>query len=130
MRVRLSLLLLLSLSLFLSGCSFDESLEGNQQHDGDDMNVIQNIWPQALDQVLRWLPVPVVTQKPTVTTIPSYSPSFVEQKKASQPSVVEVSESIPSSPPADVQPSVEPTTPSLVWEPVREWNDGRQWEDD
>ena len=48
------LLLFLSLSLVLSGCSFDESLETTQQHDGDDIGVIQNIWPQALDQMLWW----------------------------------------------------------------------------
>ncbi len=53
MKTKISLLLLLSLSLLLSGCGFDESLESNQQHDGDDMNVIQDIWPQALDKILQ-----------------------------------------------------------------------------
>ncbi len=40
----------------MSGCGFDEPLERNQQHDGDDINVIQDIWPQALDKMLRWIP--------------------------------------------------------------------------
>jgi hypothetical protein len=34
----------------LSGCNFDESFERNQEHDGDDIDVIKNIWPQALDK--------------------------------------------------------------------------------
>ncbi|MEI8008361.1 MAG: hypothetical protein WCI00_02745 [bacterium] len=43
MKTKISLLLIVSLSFLLSGCGFDESLENNQQHDGDDMNVIQDI---------------------------------------------------------------------------------------
>ena len=54
MKSKLLIILLVSLSLFLSGCNFDESFESNQQHDGDDMDVIRDIWPQALDQMLQW----------------------------------------------------------------------------
>ncbi|MEI6673402.1 MAG: hypothetical protein WCL02_09225 [bacterium] len=43
MKLKIYLIFLLSLSLFLGGCSFDESLESTQQHDGDDINVLQNI---------------------------------------------------------------------------------------
>ena len=49
------LLISLSLStlLLLSGCGFDESLEKNQLRDGDDLRVIGDVWPQALDQVMQ-----------------------------------------------------------------------------
>jgi hypothetical protein len=43
MKSKLLLVLLISLSLFLSGCNFDESFERNQEHDGDDIDVIKNI---------------------------------------------------------------------------------------
>ncbi|MEI7557518.1 MAG: hypothetical protein WCJ45_01375 [bacterium] len=43
MRTKSYLLFLVSFSLLLSGCGFDEPLERNQQHDGDDINVIQDI---------------------------------------------------------------------------------------
>lgn len=46
--------------LGISGCGFDEPLETTQQHDGDDINILQDVWPQALDQVIRWQ-----TQTPT-----------------------------------------------------------------
>lgn len=39
--------------LLLSGCTFDEMFEKNQQKDGDDIQVIQDVWPQALDQVFQ-----------------------------------------------------------------------------
>ncbi|MEI6119399.1 MAG: hypothetical protein WCP92_09780 [bacterium] len=43
MKSKLLIVLLVSLSLFLSGCNFDETFESTQQHDGDDMNVIRDI---------------------------------------------------------------------------------------
>ena len=53
MKSKLLVIIIISLSLFLSGCGFDESLETNQQHDGDDINVVQNVWPQALEKVFQ-----------------------------------------------------------------------------
>jgi predicted small secreted protein len=43
MKSCLFFLSLASLSLLLNGCNFDESFEKDQQHDGDDMNVIQTV---------------------------------------------------------------------------------------
>ncbi len=62
MKSKLLIVLLVSLSLFLSGCNFDETFESTQQHDGDDMNVIRDIWPQALDQVFQWKKSTSITQ--------------------------------------------------------------------
>ena len=56
MKLKRFLLLWLIVLPFLHGCGFDESLESSQQKDGDDLNVIQNIWPQALDQALHATP--------------------------------------------------------------------------
>ena len=52
MKFKRFLLLWLFVLPFLHGCGFDENIETHQQKDGDDLNVIQNIWPQALDQAL------------------------------------------------------------------------------
>lgn len=109
MKSKLLILSLVSLSLFLSGCGFDESLESNQQHDGDDMNVIQNIWPQALDQMLRWLSVPIVSQQLPVQVIPSYVPTVVSQKTPVQTPPPIVS-------PEVVEPIVEPSPTPIVSE--------------
>lgn len=77
MKSKVLIILLVSLSLFLSGCNFDETFESNQQHDGDDMNVIRDIWPQALDQVFQWKKTTSITQwldqsvqTPAVHTLP------------------------------------------------------------
>jgi len=51
MRYIVIFLLISSSVLFLSGCGFDEKFETTQQHDGDDINVLQDVWPQVLDQV-------------------------------------------------------------------------------
>ena len=67
MKSKLVLLFLCSTLLFLSGCGFDESLEKTQQNDGDDINVIQDIWPQALDQALGTQPASVSSSPSTQT---------------------------------------------------------------
>jgi len=43
MKSPLLLLLLVSFSFLLSGCGLDESFESNQQNDGDDINIIQDV---------------------------------------------------------------------------------------
>ncbi|EKD25216.1 MAG: hypothetical protein ACD_80C00102G0008 [uncultured bacterium (gcode 4)] len=60
MKSPLLLLLLVSFSFLLSGCGLDESFESNQQNDGDDINIIQDVWSQALDQMLQSRSTPVV----------------------------------------------------------------------
>ena len=62
-KMKYRLFFLLCLSILLSGCSFDEAFENNQQRDGDDMNVIQDVWPQALDQALNLDPNIVIWSK-------------------------------------------------------------------
>lgn len=121
MKSSLFFLSLVSLSLLLSGCSFDESFEKNQQHDGDDMNVIQNVWPQALDQMLRWLSVPVVSQSPSVQMVPSYTPTVVSQKAPVQTIQLPVT---PAIPPEVVEPVVETSSSSTPS------SDNRETEDD
>ena len=88
------LLVVCSLSLLVvGGCSFDESLETSQQHDGDDINVIQDVWPQALDKVLYGYASPVVVAQsfeqlspsPVIVSIPSPS-----SKQSVQPSVTPI----------------------------------------
>lgn len=51
--MKYTLFFLLWLSLLLSGCSLEEAFESREQRDGDDINVIQDVWPQAFDQALN-----------------------------------------------------------------------------
>ena len=101
MKSNLLIILLISFSLFLSGCDFDEMFESNQQHDGDDMNVIRDIWPQALDQMLwskksesivQWLDQPV--KQVSVDAVPSVAPQVTN----TQPSTVQASSAPANSP--------------------------------
>jgi len=120
MKTNISLLLIVSLSLLLSGCGFDESLESNQQHDGDDMNVIQNIWPQALDKMLQsnatspsslaqWLD----QQSLTADTVSAPLPQVSDQSVV-QPSPQLSNQTLPS----DVSTT---RTISSMWENESDW---------
>lgn len=115
--------LLTFFSLFLSGCTSNASLENTQEYDSDDIDVIGTIWPQALDQMLLWLDVPVVEQAPVVVATPSYAPSVVSKQPVIQQPIVEE--------PVVQQPTIVPTTPSFV-EDKREENhqEDREWDDD
>jgi len=123
MQSKLSILLLISFSLLLSGCGFDESLETSQQHDGDDMNVIQNIWPQALDQMLRWLSAPIISQQSSNVVVPSYAPSLV-QKSSNQTVQLPIVSSKTSEP--IIQTSLDP----IVSEDIRDRENESDWEHD
>lgn len=81
--------LLASFLLFLSGCNSTTSLTNTQGYSSDDIDVIENIWPQALDQMLLWLDVPVVEQTPVVAPAPSYSPSLLSKPPVVKNPVVE-----------------------------------------
>ena len=125
MKSKVLIIFLVSLSLFLSGCDFDEMFESNQQHDGDDMNVIKNIWPQALDQMLwsekstsiaQWLDQPV--QQASVDAVPLILPQPTDiQPSPAQPSTAQITTIQASSSPANSQ-----TT--------HESEDRYEWEDD
>ncbi|MEI7562906.1 MAG: hypothetical protein WCJ39_04305 [bacterium] len=43
MKHKIYLLFLLPFLLGISGCGFDEPLETTQQHDGDDINILQDV---------------------------------------------------------------------------------------
>jgi len=58
--MKYKLFLLLLFFIVLSGCSVEETLENQQQRDGDDLNVIQDVWPQAFDQMLNFDPRTIV----------------------------------------------------------------------
>jgi hypothetical protein len=78
MKSQLILFFVLFLSLVLSGCNFDEGFEDNQQMDGDDFNVIQDIWPQALDQIMHLSgnkPIDASSQTPDISNASSVAPS-------------------------------------------------------
>ena len=105
------LLLFLSLSLVLSGCSFDESLEATQQHDGDDIGVIQNIWPQALDQMLWWRVPPVV--------LPQASLQVPQPQHSRQ--VASLSSVSSSQPPHQIIPSAPILPPAVSSKVSEQW---------
>lgn len=73
---------LVSTSLFLSGCGLDETFESNQKNDGDDINIIQDVWPQALDQMLQSRSTPAVSSQPSNQTIKSEPSSFVWENES------------------------------------------------
>lgn len=123
--------MILSLSLFLGGCSFDESLESSQQRDGDDMNVIQDIWPQALDQMLRWeRALAIVSQPWNISIAPTVLPAVSTRKRVVQPSNNQPS-SITSIPQTSiVVPQPTPVVvPTVAPNPIREEDDSHEEDD-
>ena len=124
MQSKLFVLLFICFSLLLSGCGFDESLETSQQHDGDDIGVIENIWPQALDQMLRWLSTPIVSQQSSDTLTSSYSPTFVTQQPSNQ--TIQLSTVSPKI----SEPVVQIAPVPVVSEDNRNWENGSNWEND
>jgi len=124
MQSKLFVLLFICFSLLLSGCGFDESLEASQQHDGDDIGVIENIWPQALDQMLRWLSAPIVLQQSPDRLPPSYVPTSVSQQSSNQTAQ---SSTISSQISEQV---IQTVSPPIVSEDNRGWEDVSNWEDD
>lgn len=117
MKYKLLILSVISLSLFLSGCSLDEMFETNQQHDGDDINVVRDIWPQALDQMLQSEDEPSITQwlkQPTQATSVNTA--------SSQPTNQEINQQVTTQ-----TPIVEETP---VSQNASEREDSSFWEDD
>lgn len=70
--------------LFLSGCTFDEPLEKTQINDNDDINIIQEIWPQALDQMLGATYTPATVSPVSQVTVPVQT---IQNTRATTPSV-------------------------------------------
>lgn len=93
MKYRFLFLFLIPSLLLLSGCEFDEVFESSQAHDGDDINVLQDVWPQALDKVFG-------AREDSVAqiTIPSGSSSMKKVQVSSTPGSIpsQSQESLPS----------------------------------
>ncbi len=68
--MRYKLFFVLLLSIVLSGCSIEETFENPQQRDGDDLNVIQDVWPQAFDQMLNFDPRTIVRSQISEQKLP------------------------------------------------------------
>jgi len=130
MKIKLNILLLFSILLFLSWCSFDESFEKNSQRDGDDMDVIQNIWPQALDQALQInSSIPIISKELLKKSETWYNiPVIPTKPPKKEPQRIDYND--PIVPEKSSKQEINPVSNYSDWDRDNIWENESDWDDD